>query len=105
MPSAEAVANNVRFEASVNRPVMSRTPSARTWAMASSVGTLISSGSAGSVAAGSAGGTAVVAVQPRADVPFRIQRVGAQGARWSPGRDDQFGAAGEIAGLVEGQED
>src|SRR5664279_6365174 len=94
-PLAEAVPSNVRFDASVSRPVMVISPMVSTSSIAAS-----------SIAesAGSAEGTAVIAVQPRADMTVGVERVVAQGARRPPGGDDPFGVLGEVPGLAQRHE-
>src|SRR4051812_9975891 len=94
-PSRVASPSNVRLEASLSRPVTAISPRPMMSATTSS--------SMGSDA-GSADGTAVVTVQPRADVAFCVERVVAQRARRPPGSDDQLGVLGEVAGLAERQE-
>src|ERR1700712_110503 len=101
-PSTEAVASSGRFEASWSRPLISNVPLVRMCRTVCSSSALIpASGPVGSGAAGSAAGTAVVAVQPWTDVSFGIERIRAQRAGPTGGRDDQFGAPGEVGGFVE----
>src|SRR5450755_4340315 len=56
------------------------------------------------VDAGSAEGTTVIAVQPRADVTLCVQRVVAQRAWRTAGGDHLLGMLGEVPGLTERQE-
>ena len=63
------------------------------------VGAWVSRGLLEPVEAGSAEGTAVIAVQPRADVSIRVQRVVAQRAGWAPRGHHPLGVLGEIPGL------
>src|SRR6476659_6216942 len=95
-PSRVASPSSVRLKASVSRPVTEI--STRVMMSATAAGSP-------SVDAGSAEGTAVVAVQPGTDVSLGIQRVVAERARRPPRRDHQFGVLGEITCLAEGQKD
>src|SRR5664279_4306801 len=122
-PSADASASRVTFEASVSRPVIVISPEVSTSAVTASMAAaaassvsvpesargpaagalvsdlLVSGGGLEPVEAGSAEGTAVIAVQPRADVPIRIQRVVTQRAGWAPRSHHPLRVLGEIPGL------
>src|SRR5664279_4019633 len=116
-PSADASASSVTFEASVSRPVMVISPVISTSAVTASMavtasiasgvsesasglaGLLVSGGGLEPVEAGSAEGTAVIAVQPRADVTISVQRVVAQRAGWAPRSHHPLRVLGEIPGL------
>src|SRR6478752_1159306 len=123
-PSSVASPSRVRLEASVSRPVTTISPKVMTSTIAWSSTTLSRvwftcaplSGWAGKDAAesgeragvspvaansgaDSAEGTAVIPVQPGADVTFGVQRVVAQRARWPAGRHHLLGVFGEVPRL------
>src|SRR5664279_5125354 len=124
-PSTDASASRVTFEASVSRPVMVISPLISTSAVTASMaavssgapalsrpdsaggpaagalvsGRVVPGGVLEPVEAGSAEGTAVIAVQPRADVAIGIQRVVARRTGWAPRSHNPLRVLREIPGL------